>query len=154
RAVNANGTDPTPASFTWTITSGTGPGGLVAAYGFEEGAGTTTADSSGGGNTGTLTAATWAASGKFRKALSFNGTRAWVTVPDANSLDLTTAMTIEAWVNPSSLTSWRNILTKETASGLAYSLYASDGTRPAGYIHVGANDVGRAGTAALAANTW
>src|SRR5262249_35337845 len=33
RAANANGTDPTPASFTWTITSGT-TGGLVAAYGF------------------------------------------------------------------------------------------------------------------------
>src|SRR5262249_48032634 len=115
RAVNANGTDPSPASFTWTITAGT-TGGLVAAYGFEEGTGTTTADSSGSGNTGTLTAATWSASGKFGKALSFNGTNAWVTVADANSLDLTNAMTIEAWVNPTALNDWRNILTKETAS--------------------------------------
>ena len=51
------------------------PTGLVAAYGFDEGTGTTTADSSGNGNTGTLTNATWTTAGKFGKALSFNGTQ-------------------------------------------------------------------------------
>ena len=34
--------------------------GLVAAYGFDEGSGTTTADQSGNSNNGTLTNATWA----------------------------------------------------------------------------------------------
>src|SRR5262249_8920225 len=41
-----------------TTASGVPPT-LVAAYGFEEGSGTTTADSSGKGNTGTLVNATW-----------------------------------------------------------------------------------------------
>jgi hypothetical protein len=126
----------------------------VAAYGFEEGTGTTTLDSSGLGNVGTLTNATWAATGRFGKALSFNGTNALVTVADANVLDLTTAMTLEAWVNPATLSNWRTIMLKESTGGLAYGLYAHDGSRPAAYIHVGANDVGRQGTATLAANTW
>ncbi len=63
--------------------------GLVAAYGFEEGIGTTVADLSGNGNNGTLVNATWTASGKFGKALVFNGTNAEVTIPDAPSLHLT-----------------------------------------------------------------
>ena len=49
------------------------PTGLVAAYGFDEGSGTTVADASGNGHTGTITAATWAATGKYGKALQFNG---------------------------------------------------------------------------------
>ena len=57
--------------------------GLVAAYGFDEGSGTTVADASGNGNKGTISNATWAASGKFGKALQFNGTNALVTVPNA-----------------------------------------------------------------------
>ena len=50
--------------------------GLVAAYGFDEGSGTTVTDASGNGNTGTITNATWAATGKYGKALQFNGTNA------------------------------------------------------------------------------
>src|SRR5689334_9457365 len=69
--------------------------GLVAAYGFEENTGTTTADVSGSNNGGTLNGATWTTAGKFGNALSFNGTSNWVTVADANSLDITTAITME-----------------------------------------------------------
>ena len=148
RAVGQAGADATPASFTWTRTT------LVAAFGFEEETGATTEDSSGLGNTGTLLNAVRAPVGRFGHALSFNGTNAWVTVPDSNALDLTSAMTIEAWVNPSSLTNWRTILMKEASSGLSYSLYASNGTRPATFLRVGSSDVGRTGTAALPLNTW
>ena len=55
---------------------------------------------SGNGNTGTVANATWSATGKFGKALSFNGTSSRVNVPDAAALHLTTGMTLEAWVNP------------------------------------------------------
>ena len=65
------------------------PAGLVAAYAFDEGSGTSVTDSSGGGNTGTILNAAWSSSAKFGKALSFNGTSARVNIPDANSLDLT-----------------------------------------------------------------
>ena len=75
--------------------------GLVAAYAFNEGTGTTLDDSSGNGNNGTIVNATWTTAGNYGDALSFNGTNAMVNIPNAASLDLTTGMTLEAWVNPS-----------------------------------------------------
>ena len=53
--------------------------------------------------TGTISNATWAATGKYGKALQFNGSNARVNVPDAAALHLTTGMTLEAWVNPSTV---------------------------------------------------
>ena len=89
------------------------PSALVAAYGFDEGSGTTVTDASGNGNNGTITNATWSTSGKFGKALQFNGTSALVTIPDAASLHLTTGMTLEAWVNPSTVNgNWRDVIYK------------------------------------------
>ena len=66
---------------------------LVGAWGFDETSGTTAADASGRGNTGTLNGATRSTGGKFGGALSFDGINDWVTVPDADVLDLTTGMT-------------------------------------------------------------
>src|SRR5207245_64731 len=78
--------------------------GLVASYSFSEGAGTTVADSSGNNNAGTLgSGVTWTTQGKFVNALVFNGS-GFVTVPSAASLQLTSGMTLEAWVMPSSVT--------------------------------------------------
>jgi hypothetical protein len=57
-------------------------------------------------------------------------------------------------VKPTTLADRRTVVMKEAPSGLAYGLYAHDGSRPAAYIHIGNNDIGRQGTAALAANTW
>ena len=100
RARDAAGNQTTSAPPVTVTVSNTAPPTLVAAYGFSEGAGTTVADLSGNGRTGTISGATWTAAGRFGNALSFNGTNAWVTVADANALDLTTGMTLEAWVNP------------------------------------------------------
>ncbi len=44
------------------------------------GTGTTVADASGNGNTGTITNATWTTAGKYGNALTFNGTNALLTV--------------------------------------------------------------------------
>jgi hypothetical protein len=153
RAVNAAGTDATPATFAWTISNSIP--NLVLALGFEEGTGATTADSSGSGNNGALANTSWSAAGRFGRALSFNGTSSWVTVADANSLDLTTAMTIEAWVNPAVNTDWRTVLLKENASGLSYSLYGSGSPAvPSTWMRVGSAEREVNGTAALAVNTW
>jgi hypothetical protein len=130
------------------------PPGLVAAYGFNEAAGAVVTDASGQGNSGTISGATRTAAGKFGGALSFGGTSAWVTVNDAASLDLTTGMTIEAWVRPSVLTGWRSVVTKEAPDGLAYALYSGNSAlRPAGYVHI-ANDIGVSGTTSMVANVW
>jgi hypothetical protein len=129
--------------------------GLVAAYGFNEGSGTTTADASGNANTGTTSNTTWTSSGKYGSALSFNGTNSWVTVADANSLDLTSALTLEAWGRPSSLSGWRAVLVKEQPSELCYSLYAnSDTAAPVGDLYIGGAEQILHGTSAVPLNTW
>lgn len=101
-------------------------GGLVAAYGFEEGSGATTVDVSGNGNVGTISGATWTGTGKYGNALSFNGTSSLVTVNDSTSLDLTTGLTLEAWVYPTAVGGWKSILLKpQGTTGLCYALQGS-----------------------------
>ena len=104
----------------------------VASYSFDEGSGTTVADSSGTSNTGTVVNTAWTASGKYGSALTFNGTNALVTVPSSSSLQLTTGMTLEAWVNPSTVSSaWRDVIYKGNDN--YYLEGTSDnGSRPAG----------------------
>jgi hypothetical protein len=125
---------------------------LVAAYGFNEGTGATVTDASGNGNTGTITNATWT-TGKYGSALAFNGTNALVTINDSASLHLTTAMTLEAWVNPGPVTDeWEDIIYKGTDN---YYLEAtSSKSVPAGAGTFGTADVGTYGTAALQQNAW
>ena len=101
-AADANGNLSAPSAQASAVITATPPVGLVAAYGFDEGSGTTVADSSGSGNGGTVSGATWAI-GKFGTALSFDGVNDIVNVADSASLDLTTGMTIEAWVLPRAL---------------------------------------------------
>ncbi len=79
-------------------TSGSGP---VAYWGFNELSGSTTADLSGDGNTGTLHHATWSTSG-CSACLQFNGSSAYVSVNESSSLELTNQLTIAVWVNPAS----------------------------------------------------
>ena len=106
--------------------------GLVAAYGFDEGAGATTADQSGTGNPGSLANLTWAgaSAGKFGNALSFNGSTSVVSVADSNTLDLTNGMTLEAWVQPTTLNNWHTVIFKERPGYYSYALYANTGTKP------------------------
>jgi glucose/arabinose dehydrogenase/chitodextrinase len=144
-------------STTATATTSTGsiPAGLVAAYSFNQGAGTTVSDLSGNGNTGTISGATWSTSGKYGPALSFNGTSARVTINDAPSLRLTSGMTLEAWVRPSSVTSaWRDILYKGNDN--YYLMATTDrSNRPCLGGIFGTSTYGEVfGTAALTANTW
>ena len=101
--------------------------GLVAGYNFDEGSGTTVTDVSGFGNTGTISGATWTSQGKFGNALNFDGF-SLVTVNDSDSLDLTTGMTLEAWLYPKvNPPTWTTVLMKEQpeASSLIYALFAT-----------------------------
>ena len=74
------------------------PSSLLAAYAFSEGSGTTTADASGKGHTGTLSGATWTNAGKYGQALSFNGSTSYVDLGNAADLQLTGSMTVSAWI--------------------------------------------------------
>jgi hypothetical protein len=131
------------------------PPGLVAAYGFDETSGATATDASGNGHIGTLTGATRSPSGRFGGALSFDGINDWVTVPDANALDLTTGITMSAWVNPAAVGSaYRTVLMKEQPGGLIYTLYAGDGTgRPSAHVFT-TSEQRTSGPANTPLNTW
>ena len=131
--------------------------GLVGAWGFDETNGTTAVDSSGAGNTGTISGATRTTAAKYGSALSFDGSNDVVTVPDANSLDLTTAATVSAWVNPTALgNAWRTAVFKAQTGQLSYALYAhTDVGRPSAHLYPSASgEQILNAAAALPLNTW
>ena len=81
-----------------------GTAGLVAAYGFDEGSGTTVADASGNGNNGDDHGRDLDERRASTERARSSTDELAVDVPDAASLHLTTGMTLEAWVNPSRVT--------------------------------------------------
>ena len=108
--------------------------GLVLHYTFDETSGTTAADSSGNGNTGTLTNMTgseWT-TGKVGGALGFGGTNDYVRVADHSSLNPTNNITFSAWINqPSFPHSWNEILMKyEGSFAGGYEIYVRGNGRP------------------------
>jgi hypothetical protein len=132
------------------------PTGLVAAYGFNEGAGTNATDSSGSGNSGTLTNASWNQTGRFGKAVAFNGTSSLVTIADSASLDLTNGMTLEAWVNPTTVNDWQTVLVKENSIGNDFTYGVMSNTPyggPGGWVSIGTARSAESPTR-LALNTW
>ena len=65
-------------------------------------------------NNGTLINGVTFGTGQFGQAFSLNGTNQYVDIPDSNSLDITNALTISAWINPTTVTSSRRIVDKIT----------------------------------------
>jgi len=151
-----------PASYTATFEAGalTEPPGLVAAWSFNAGGGTTATDVTGNGRTGTISGAAWTTQGRHGSALSFDGVNDMVTVADHATLDLTTAMTLSAWVFPTAHGNgvWRNVMIKERAGGEVYNLYSNVDTNvPTIYVVRSAapgQPLDARGTAALPLNAW
>ena len=126
----------------------------MAAYGFNEGGGTLLTDLSGNGNNGTISGATWTTSGKYGNALSFNGTNALVTVNNAPSLQLTSAMTLEAWVYPTTVNStWRDVLYKGNDNYYLMAM-SNNASHPVGGAIVGGVYAEALSPNPLTANTW
>ncbi len=89
--------------------------GLVGYWTFNEGTSTRAIDQSGNGNHGDITGSVWT-TGKFSKALSFDGTgNQLVTIPHSTTMSPTDAVTVSAWVYITESTN-RGILEK-TISG-------------------------------------
>ncbi len=74
-------------------------------------------------------------------------------VPNAASLQLTTAMTLEAWVNPTTVTStWRDVIYKGRDD---YSLRrANNAGKPVGEGLIGGVNTKAIGPAKLVTGTW
>ena len=125
-----------------------GPAGLVLAYGFEEGMGTTTADVSGNAHPGTLVGATWTTTGKYGRAVALNGSAQYVRIdaPNAPTGDFSWMV----WANPTTLTGWRGLLEIQTSGSAGVEL-ALDAGRP----QVWSNGLLRLTAASsLAVNAW
>jgi hypothetical protein len=87
------------------IPGSTGPGAYLR---FDETSGTTAADSTGNGWTGTCwNSPAWVA-GKINNALSLNGTNSYVTLP-SGVVSAFTDFTISAWVKVNSVANWQRI---------------------------------------------
>src|SRR5205807_168539 len=82
------------------------PTKLVDYYRLDEGSGTSTTDSSGNSNSGTLTnGPTYSSSvpGALSSdpySLSFNGMNSYVSIPQSSSLNPTSNVTVSLWIDP------------------------------------------------------
>ena len=93
-AITNNAGLTNPANDSITVTGGS-PTGLVVAYGFEEGSGTTTQDHSGNGNNGTLVNGVGWVAGQVGQAVNFDGTNDYVETGNTANLP---NWTISGWV--------------------------------------------------------
>jgi glucose/arabinose dehydrogenase/PKD repeat protein/fibronectin type 3 domain-containing protein len=151
---------PTTAqSYTARYKLANAPPGVVAAWGFNEGSGASTADASGNNNTATLVGGpTWVA-GKYGKAVSFDQVNDYLSVPNSFSLNIAgSAMTLSMWINTGSISSDSVVLAKfwNTNMSSPYYQYGLElsGGKPKFYIGTSAGLVGAGMDTALALNQW
>ena len=87
------------------------------------------ADDSSGTNHGAFQNGATVAPGFVGKAFSFDGTDDFVAVPDADALDVTGDLTIDAWINPTTVTSERPIASKRSLDNndVTYVLFLRNG---------------------------
>jgi hypothetical protein len=87
-------------------------------------------DTSGYGNNGVITNATWAP-GRYGGALKFAG-NGWVTINSAPSIELSKSLTLEAWIYPDKpMYDWKDVIMKQRSwstdpkYGISYYLTAA-----------------------------
>jgi glucose/arabinose dehydrogenase/chitodextrinase len=143
---------------TYTLTQA--PSGLVGAWGFNEGSGSTTADTSGNGNTASLAnGPSWVA-GKHGNAVSLDGINDYLPVPNSPSLDVSgNALTLSAWLNPASIPGDSVVLGKFWGLTMSspyyqYGLELDGGTGPHFYIGTAAGLTGASMGSALPLGQW
>ena len=134
-------------------------GSSAAAYSLDEGSGSVAADSSGNGNTLSLSGPSWS-SGKTGNALLFNGT-GFADAADSNSLNITSnELTLEAWVNPTTLSGDTHIVSKIVQAGqhnspfFAYSLHVVSGNVPRFWVTMGGAGHTVQSSVGLTVNAW
>lgn len=134
--------------------------GSVGYWKFDENTGTTAADASGNGNTGTLSTIsagsipTWINPAKINAGLNFNGSSAYVNIPDATILNPSSGVTYNAWVRGSSFPNAYNTIMHKGIPGPTYvEYYVKSNGKIAMYLSNGASYDGT-GATTLSANTW
>ncbi|MEW6063009.1 MAG: LamG domain-containing protein [Nanoarchaeota archaeon] len=130
--------------------------------------GATTKDYSSNGNTGTLgnitgtTQPNWTSSGKIGGAYIFDGVDDFVDAGNSTTFNITNAITLEAWIKPSSFAGSRRIIDKPyTSCAAPYSQYDLrlgedlDGTNRTSFeLSIGGSRKELNSVSTLTANTW
>ena len=132
--------------------------GLVAAYSFNEGTGTSVADASGNGNTGTVVGASWTAGGKYGGALSFNGSSSYVDLGNPAAFGVTGSMTWSAWINSAANPPDDGIIVAKSDSASGWQVKTSPDTGPQTFgssVSASAGSrIQRYSTTVRSLNTW
>lgn len=159
-AVNIAGTS-TPSSVSNAVTPIDNPAGLVSWWKFDDGSGTTALDSSGNGDTGTLTnGPTWVTGKAGSGALSFDGSSTYVSLPSNPISDFSAANSGCVWVNASDITHTSggnagNIYNISQDANNFVSIYTTtSGSFSVGYKLAGTHYGKYSSVAALTNNTW
>lgn len=110
-----------------------------------------------GTNNGTLHGGTTFTSGVVGQSFALDGTSGYVEIPDHDSLKVSEALTMEAWIYPTNIDRWQQVISKFSITPyLEYQM----GIDPGGILRV---DISQDGTnyeqlfspnASITANTW
>ncbi|WP_187436538.1 DUF4347 domain-containing protein, partial [Bradyrhizobium hipponense] len=135
-------------------------GGYTAGYAFNESSGTTTADATGHGITGTLVnGATFTTAGKYGNAVALDGVNDYVDLGNSTALKLTGSMTVSAWIYATAFPSDdAAVVSNKPYSGAGFQLDTTvdTGRRTIGFklTNSAGGDMIRYGTTTLQPNTW
>ena len=147
----------TSTPITVTVNNPSAPPGLLAGYSFDEGTGTTAADASGHGLTGTLTnGPTWMPA-HFGNGVRLDGADDYVNLNNPTSLQLTGSMTVSAWINSTTFPGDdAAIVSKRSSNGFQLDTTIDTGPRVVGFklTNGSGGDMLRYGATTLQANTW
>ena len=133
--------------------------GITAGYAFDETSGTTAADASGHGITGTLTNGPTFTPGKNGNAVTLDGVNDYVNLGNPTALQFTGSMTVSAWVYASAFpVDDAAVVSKRTAGEVGFQLDITKDTGPRTIGFKLTNSSGgqmfRYGATTLQLNTW
>ena len=135
-------------------------GGYAAGYAFNESSGTTTADATGHGITGTLVnGATFTTAGKYGNAVALDGVNDYVDLGNPAALQLTGSMTVSAWIYATAFPGDdAAVVSRRDSSGHGFQLDTTvdTGRRTIGFklTNSSGGDMIRYGATTLQPNTW
>lgn len=118
----------------------------------DEGSGSVAGDISGNGNDGTIYGASWV-DGAVGEALQFDGSNDYVGVPNSSSLQISGAITVEAWVYRHSQSRDEMIVSKRSGE-TGFILYFYWGHNKAVFCTGSTSLSGVESTIDIEANTW
>ena len=95
-----------------------------------------------GGNSGILVNGVTFAPGKVGQAFSFDGTNSYIEIADNPNLHFTNAITIEAWIYPTSLGACHNIVSKWDWAVANAQMSYTTAVQPSGQMGFGVCNVG------------